>query len=103
MSGPLWTALALALSETLLQLLWQLSLLAAGVALLLPPLRQRPAQWRYALCAAALLAGLLLAALQLRANWPGHMAAEADAAVASSAVLPDATPPPFGAWWRTRA
>ena len=94
MSGPLWTALALALSETLLQLLWQLSLLAAGVALLLPPLRQRPAQWRYALCAAALLAGLLLAALQLRANWPGHMAAEADAAVASSAVLPDATPPP---------
>ncbi|QPF74092.1 hypothetical protein G8A07_15015 [Roseateles sp. DAIF2] len=83
-SWPFWAQL---LSETLLQLLWQLGLLGALVALLLWTLPQRiGAQGRYALCAAALLLSLLLAGLQLGSRWS---AAEARALPAAAAALPD--------------
>lgn len=57
------------LSDTLLQLLWQLGLLGLLAAALLHALRRASPQARYAVCAAALLMSLLLAALQLGSRW----------------------------------
>ncbi len=98
MSGLEWVSLTRALSDTLLQLLWQLGLLGAAAALALRLLRGQTAQARYALCAAALLASLLLAGLQLRANWPDATDTEpalppTTAALMAPAVAPGAPAP----------
>lgn len=69
MSGTGWTLWVQLLSDTLLQLLWQLGVLGALAALLLHMLRHSAARLRYALCAVALLLSLTLAALQFGASW----------------------------------
>ena len=69
MSGTSWTLWVQPLSDTLLQLLWQLGVLGALAALLLHTLRHSAAHLRYAVCALALLLGLMLAALQFGVRW----------------------------------
>lgn len=69
MSGMSWSLWVQPLSDTLLQLLWQLGVLGALVALLLHTLRHSAARLRYAVCAVALLLSLMLAALQFGARW----------------------------------
>lgn len=85
------------LSDTLLQLLWQLGLLGLLAAALLHALRRASPQARYAVCAAALLMSLLLAALQLGSRW-----SEAEGVVLPApllvqpAAMPQAQPPMAG-------
>ncbi|WP_349742377.1 M56 family metallopeptidase [Roseateles cavernae] len=83
MSGTGWTLWGQPLSDTLLQLLWQLGVLGALAALLLHMLRHSAARLRYAVCAVALLLSLLLAALQFGARW-----AEAQTPPATPAAQP---------------
>ncbi|MCX2861028.1 M56 family metallopeptidase [Paucibacter sp. PLA-PC-4] len=69
MSGTSWTLWVQPLSDTLLQLLWQLGVLGALAAVLLHTLRHSAARLRYAVCALVLLLSLMLAALQFVARW----------------------------------
>jgi serine-type D-Ala-D-Ala endopeptidase (penicillin-binding protein 7) len=85
MNGASWTSWVQPLSDTLLQLLWQLGVLGGLAALLLHTLRHRAARLRYAVCAAALLLSLLLAALQFGARW-------AEAGAQSQPATPAAQP-----------
>lgn len=78
------------LSETLLHLSWQLGLLGLLAALLLRVLHRRSAQLRYALCTAALLLSLLLAALQLGARWSATEGLALPAAAVAHLEIPAA-------------
>ena len=110
-----WQAWVGPLSEALLQLGWQITLLGLAAAGLLQLLRRHPPQLRYAVCAAALLLSLALAGLQLASQrpvpeglalpaQPVAQAAAADAipgaapSLATVEALPDAWPRP--APWR---
>lgn len=95
MSGAFWSSWVQPLSETLLQLLWQLGVLGLLAALLLQALRRAPAQWRYGVCAAALMLSLLLAALQLGAQGREaelHLSPGLPVAQGGAAGMPALTP-----------
>ncbi|MFG6449349.1 M56 family metallopeptidase [Roseateles sp. BYS180W] len=76
-------------SDVLLALCWQLALLGAVLALGLRVLRSAPAQWRYAWCAAGLVATLLLPLLL----WLGHEAVTPPWAEAAPAAQAQAQNP----------
>lgn len=80
------------LSDTLLQLGWQITLLGLAAAGLLHLLRRQPPQLRYAVCAGALLLSLALAGLQLASQRPVPEGLALPAQPVAQAAAADAIP-----------